>query len=60
MMQIQLPGSRRAIPLALLALFACGMALRLAHLPADLPVILDASLYFWYASDIRIYAKLTF
>ena len=57
-MQLQILRGRRAVPLALLALFACGMALRLAHLPADLPVILDASLYFWYASDIAILGSL--
>ena len=57
-MQLQILRGRRAVPLALAALFACGMALRLAHLPADLPVILDASLYFWYASDIAILGSL--
>ena len=58
MMQLQIPRGRRAIPLALAALFACGLAVRAAHLPADLPVILDASLYFWYASDIAILGSL--
>ncbi|MDA7960617.1 MAG: hypothetical protein MPJ08_07825 [Nitrosopumilus sp.] len=58
MIQLQLPSNRRAVPLALAALFACGLAVRAAHLPADLPVILDASLYFWYASDIVILGSL--
>lgn len=31
-----------------------GLLLRLSHLYADIPVTLDAALYFWYANDVAL------
>ena len=38
----------------LFVIFAVGIIIRLYYLPFDLPLVLDAQQYFWYANDMSI------
>jgi hypothetical protein len=38
----------------LLIIFTIGIIIRIYYLPFDLPVVLDAQYYFWYANDMSI------
>jgi len=40
--------------LFLLIIFTIGVIIRLYYLPFDLPLVLDAQQYFWYANDMSI------
>jgi len=40
--------------LFLLIIFSVGIIIRLYYLPFDLPLVLDAQYYFWYANDMSI------
>ena len=40
--------------LFLLIIFTIGVIIRLYYLPFDLPLVLDAQHYFWYANDMSI------
>ena len=40
--------------LFLLIIFSIGIIIRLYYLPFDLPLVLDAQGYFWYANDMSI------
>ena len=40
--------------LFLLIIFSVGIIIRLYYLPFDLPLVLDAQHYFWYANDMSI------
>jgi len=38
----------------LLVIFSAAMIIRLYYIPFDLPLVLDAQTYFWYANDMSI------
>lgn len=41
-------------PLSLAILGVIGLAIRFHYFPYDIPLVLDAQLYFWYANDLTI------